>query len=59
VYVAATPGCAEKKKATDPIQIRWKKVNVFGLHFKNGDAIDAKAFKVWWVIIEITLLTIY
>jgi hypothetical protein len=47
VYVAVSPRCAEKKKATEPIQRRWKNENVLGLHFKNGDAIDAKALGVW------------
>jgi hypothetical protein len=43
VYVAASPRCAEKKKATKPIQTRWKKEFAHELHFKNGDAINAKA----------------
>jgi hypothetical protein len=47
VYVAATPRCAERKKNDDPIQIRWKKEFVLELHFKNEDAIDAKALGGW------------
>jgi hypothetical protein len=57
--LVAIPSVAEKSNADAIQHEEKKKETVFGLHFKNGDAIDAKAFKVWWVIIEITLLTIY
>jgi hypothetical protein len=44
--VAATPQCAEKKKATEPIQTRWKNKFTLELHFKNGDAISTKTLPV-------------
>ena len=58
MYVAASPRCAEKKKATKPIQTRWKKEFALELHFKNEDAIDAKAVEGWGLIIDIVILTI-
>jgi hypothetical protein len=57
--LVAIPSVVERSNADAIQNEERKKENVFGLHFKNGDAIDAKAFKVWWVIIEIALLTIY
>jgi len=57
--LVAIPSATERSNADAMQHEERKKEYVFGLHFENGHAIDAKAFKVWWLIIEITLLTIY